>query len=204
MAALVAFHQRRKQDSRERLLVAAMTTFCDRGYQAASVEDIASTAGVSRMTFYRHFSSKADIAVDLFKIAAEEAMPRYLRLTSLPFWNRDTVIEWLTTLFEADQASRRLLRVFTQATADENGFTERAQELIRDLIQRFGTTIRAFAVDPDKPDERRQWLEAWLVIYEILDQSNHAALDSGVAADPLVIDILSDRFLHFVTAYSAL
>ena len=42
------------------------------------------------------------------------------------------------------------------------------------------------------------------MIYEILDQSNHAALDSGVAADPLVIDILSDRFLHFVTAYSAL
>ncbi len=76
MAALVAFHQRRKQDSRERLLAAAMTRFCDRGYLAVSVEDIASAAGVSRMTFYRHFSSKADIAVDLFKIAAEEAMPR--------------------------------------------------------------------------------------------------------------------------------
>ena len=121
----------------------------------------------------------------------------------MDFWNRDAVIEWIKSLFEADQADRRLLRIFTQASADEDGFTERAQELIRDLIRRLGAKIPAFAVDPDEPDQRRQWLEAWLLIYEILDQSNHAALDSGVADDPLVIDILSDRFLRFVTVSSA-
>jgi len=31
-----------------------------------------------------------------------------------------------------------------------------------------------------------------------LDLSNHAALDSGIATDPLVIEILTDRFLAFV------
>jgi hypothetical protein len=40
-------------------------------------------------------------------------------------------------------------------------------------------------------------LEAWLLIYEILDQSNHAARGAGVSADPLIIDILTDRFLRF-------
>ena len=78
VAALIDFHQRRKQDSRERLLAAAMTQFCDQSYLAVSVEDIASAAGVSRVTFYRHFNNKADIAADLFKVAAEAAIPRLL------------------------------------------------------------------------------------------------------------------------------
>jgi hypothetical protein len=31
-----------------------------------------------------------------------------------------------------------------------------------------------------------------------MDQSNHAALDSGIATDPLVIEIPTDRFPAFV------
>jgi AcrR family transcriptional regulator len=156
-------------------------------------------AGVSRMTFYRHFAGKADVAAELFRDAAEEALPRYLRIAEVDHADRAVVMYWLKSLFEADRANRRALRVFIQATADENHFTERAQKLIARLIERLGETIPAFAADQADPSERRRWLEAWLLIYEILDQSNHAALDSGVAADPLVLEILADRFLRFVT-----
>jgi hypothetical protein len=38
----------------------------------------------------------------------------------------------------------------------------------------------------------------WLLIYEVLDQGNHAARESGVATDPLMTNILADRFLGFV------
>jgi AcrR family transcriptional regulator len=200
--ALAAFQRRRRKDSRERLLGAATTLFCDRGYFAVSVDEVASAAGLSRMTFYRHFSSKADLAAHLFKLAAEAAMPRFLAIATMDLDDRDSVVNWITTLFGADRADRRLLRVFTQAMADEEGFTERAQELIRELISKLGGLIPAFAVDPERPDQRRQWLEAWLLIYEVLDQSNHAALDSGVATDPLIIGILADRFMQFVRQYA--
>jgi AcrR family transcriptional regulator len=202
VAGIIAVARQRKQDSRERLLAAGLTKFCEDGYISVSVEDIASVAEVSRVTFYRHFSGKADLAIELFTRAAAAAMPSLLRIGRSEFRHRTVVADWIAALFAADRANGRLLRVFTHATIDETSFTQRAQELISELILRLGATIPAFNVHPDRSEERRKWLEAWLLLYEILDQSNHAALNSGVAADPLVIEILTDRFLDFVNSES--
>jgi AcrR family transcriptional regulator len=199
---LAAFHQRRKQNSRERLIAAALEQFCERGYLRVSVEDIASSAGVSRMTFYRHFSGKAALAGELFKETSSEGLPRYTLIGDMDYRSRKVVAQWVTTLFAADRANRRILRVFTQATADEDGFTEQAQSFIGDLIKALGRSIEAFAIDPHLPEHRRRWLTAWLLLYELLDQSNHAAMESGVATDPLVIDILAERFVSFVEQHA--
>jgi AcrR family transcriptional regulator len=195
---MIAVAQQRRQDSRERLLAAGIEKFCDEGYMYVSVEDIARAAGVSRVTFYRHFNGKADLAIELFKRATAAAMPELLRIRHCEFRNRAVVTDWIGALFAADRANGRLLRVFTDATIDQASFTRRAQEFIGELILQLGEHIPSFDVRPDRPQERRKWLEAWLLLYEILDQSNHAALDSGVAADPLVMEILTDRFLAFV------
>ena len=200
---LADFQRRRKQGSRDQLLVAATEAFCARGYFDVSVEDIASGAGVSRMTFYRHFSSKPAIASELFQLNAEAAMPRLLAIGQRDFRDREVVEDWLAGIFAADRQKPRLLRVFIQANVDETGFTEKAHSFIGQLIAGLGQSIPAFAIDPASPADRLHWLEAWLVIYEILDQSNHAARGSGVATDPLVIEILAHRFLAFVGADAA-
>lgn len=198
LAGLAAFAQRRKQDCRERLIAAAVSRFCEASYLSVSVEDIAAAAGVSRVTFYRHFASKTALAVEVFRQASAAAMPRFLSLAAVEVGEPEAVRRWIAELFAADRLNRRLLRVFTQAAGAEPDFTARAQELIGDIIAGLGQRIPAFALRPDAPAERRRWLEAWLLIYEILDQSNHAALESGVASDPLVIDILTVRFDAFM------
>jgi AcrR family transcriptional regulator len=197
---MIAVARQRRQDSRERLLAAGIEKFCDDGYMYVSVEDIARAAGVSRVTFYRHFNGKADLAIELFKRATAAAMPELLRIRHSNFRNRTVVAGWIGALFAADRANGRLLRVFTDATIDQASFTRRAQEFIGELILQLGESIPSFDVRPYRPEERRKWLEAWLLLYEILDQSNHAALDSGVAADPLVMEILTDRFLAFAAS----
>jgi AcrR family transcriptional regulator len=203
IAGMIAAARLRKQDSRARLLAAGVSTFCKAGYVAVSVEDIALAAGVSRVTFYRHFNSKADLALELFRQTSAAAMPDFLRIGQSDYRDRTVVASWIGALFAADRANGRLLRVFTHATIDDASFTQRAQEFISALITQLGATIAAFHVHPDRPGERRQWLKAWLMLYEILDQSNHAALDSGVATDPLVIDLLTDRFVEFVSQRTA-
>lgn len=187
----------RKPGSRERLLAAATEKFLAEGYINVSVEDIAKTAGVSRMTFYRHFDDKVDISLKLFKQAVDKAKPCFLSIREVNFYNPSSVKAWITDQFELDRDNRSLLKVFGQATAEGTGFTEKAQAMIGDYITELGKSIPAFNLRPNVPGERRRWLEAWLLIYEILDQSNHAALDSGISSDPLVIDILTDKFLAF-------
>lgn len=182
------------------MLAAAAEAFCASDYFAVSVEDIAVAAGVSRMTFYRHFSGKAALALDLFRENVTAWRPLFLSIAGRDFRNRTEVAAWLADLFEADRNSGQLLRVFIQANAEESGFSQNAQAMIGELISDLGATIPAFALDADSASDRRCWMEAWLLIYEILDQSNHAARGSGVASNPLILDILAERFVKFVEA----
>ena len=52
-------------DLRERLLDAARDVFGSSGYASATVDDIITTAGTSRATFYRYFRSKEDLFDEL-------------------------------------------------------------------------------------------------------------------------------------------
>jgi AcrR family transcriptional regulator len=71
--------------TRERLLAAAEGLLDEGGYGAASVVAIAERAGVAAGTLYRHFESKSELFIELFRVvcdrelaamhAAAEAMP---------------------------------------------------------------------------------------------------------------------------------
>lgn len=58
--------ERRKAQTRARIVDAADRLFRERGYRGTSVEDIASAAGVGVRTIYLHFESKAAILLAYF------------------------------------------------------------------------------------------------------------------------------------------
>lgn len=196
--AIVSLARERKQGTRERLLDACLTLVCERGYAAVSVEDILSAAEVSRPTFYRHFRNKGQLAAELYSDLTASSMPRFLAIRDQD-WRDGAVVEaWILSLFDADRAKKRRHEVFALAMAQTPELVEPARQTIRDLIAGFAASIPAFALDPDLPEHRERWLEAWLIVFEILDQSNHAALGTGEANDPLIIRIMARRFLRFV------
>lgn len=62
-----------KPGGRERLVVAAVDLFTEQGYDATTVAQIAERAGVTRSTFFRHFSDKREVLV-----AGQESLGRLL------------------------------------------------------------------------------------------------------------------------------
>jgi AcrR family transcriptional regulator len=56
--------ERKKQQTKERLIGAALLLFRDRGYEGATVEAIAEAAEVSVTTFFRYFDSKEDVFLE--------------------------------------------------------------------------------------------------------------------------------------------
>ena len=70
------------QRTRSRILTAAMDLFTRGGYEKTTVAQIAAAAGVTEMTFYRHFGSKDQLLVDdpydPLIVAAIAAQPRTL------------------------------------------------------------------------------------------------------------------------------
>ena len=57
----------------ERLVVAAVDLFTEQGYDATTVAQIAERAGVTKSTFFRHFSDKRELLV-----AGQETLSRLL------------------------------------------------------------------------------------------------------------------------------
>ncbi len=54
----------RGEDTRERLRQTALQLFSEQGYDAVTVAQLARAAGVSHMTFFRHFATKEAVVVD--------------------------------------------------------------------------------------------------------------------------------------------
>ncbi len=59
--------------ARERLVVAAVDLFTEQGYDATTVAQIAERAGVTKSTFFRHFSDKRELLA-----AGQETLSRLL------------------------------------------------------------------------------------------------------------------------------
>lgn len=54
----------RSEQTRERLRAAALSLFVEHGFDATTVNQVAAAAGVSHMTFFRHFAAKEDVVLD--------------------------------------------------------------------------------------------------------------------------------------------
>lgn len=67
----------RQAASQARLRTAALELFASRGYETTTVDEIAQRAGVSRRTYFRHFSSKEEVIFpdhDRLLVAVEDSL----------------------------------------------------------------------------------------------------------------------------------
>ena len=70
---------RNKADTQARILAAATELFVERGYEGATVSDIADEAGVSRTTVFWHFSDKASLFREAFSRMLEPFRESFAR-----------------------------------------------------------------------------------------------------------------------------
>jgi AcrR family transcriptional regulator len=63
-------------DRRAEILDAALDVFSERGYHAASIDEIASQAGISKALIYEHFPSKKDLHASLLERHVQEIFER--------------------------------------------------------------------------------------------------------------------------------
>ncbi|HEX2128979.1 MAG TPA: TetR/AcrR family transcriptional regulator [Solirubrobacterales bacterium] len=73
--AKLPFKPRMKREERRAVIEeAASRLIAERGYDAASLEDIAAAAGVSKAVLYDHFASKAELQISLLSSASDALM----------------------------------------------------------------------------------------------------------------------------------
>lgn len=145
----------RARRTRDRILEAALDLFERHGYDATTTSEIAAAAGVTAMTFFRHFPTKAAVLVsdpyDPMIAAAVGAQPAALRPLER---TRLGMLAALSTIGPLEDATARrriglvaslpsLRAAVVAATAD----TERAivDRLVADGASRFDASVAAAA-----------------------------------------------------------
>ena len=81
-----------KEASRTAMLKAAQRLFREKGISGASVDTIASAAGLTSGSFYKHFSGKAEAVAEVVRLSLERAARR---VTMLQQSRRRNPAQWL-------------------------------------------------------------------------------------------------------------
>jgi len=113
--------QQRSEETRARILEAAVKQFSSSGYDAASVDDICAEAGVSKGAFYHHFPSKQAVFLTLFEdwLKTVDAGLEAARKTTVPE-TLTNMSRMLPVIFsQADNRLPMFLEFWLQASRDK-------------------------------------------------------------------------------------
>jgi AcrR family transcriptional regulator len=138
-----------RAQSRRVIVLAAGSTFVERGYEASSIEEIAHRAGLTRTALLYHFKSKEELlsaVVEPLLIALDEllaATPPVEQPT--PSGRRDVIERLLEVLVRHRDAAEALVRFQSNLSALEIGAASGRYQA--ELALRLGG--RAAETDPD-------------------------------------------------------
>ena len=135
---------------RTRLLEAAGRAVAEKGYAAATIEDIVRGAGVSKKTFYEHFADKLDCFLAAYEAASDELF-EHVRAA------QDAADDWVDRSRAGIHAYLRwlaaepaLARVFLIEIAAAGPEALACRERLRD---RYAERMRELQETNDVPDE---------------------------------------------------
>lgn len=120
--------------TRSLLLQSGLETFQEKGYAAATIDDIASRAGTTRQTFYHHFGSKTDVVRELIVVLDEnfttgDDPPLSSVVES---GSRELIRAWLDRKFSQWVDAKPYLEVAYQAAVSEPEVDEALEAWFRD------------------------------------------------------------------------
>ncbi len=132
-------------ETREKLLESARAAFGQKGFAAATIDEIAEGAGFSRSAFYSNFSTKEDLAVELMGQQMEQDVMRIAQVTQAADGPVETLPQRLCAAFPDTEKTSdwELLRLEMLMLAQRNpAFAARCQELYKPQRARVAQGVR--------------------------------------------------------------
>jgi AcrR family transcriptional regulator len=160
-----AENNRIRRATREHILKTALSLFCDKGYYATSIEEIAKQAQISKGLLYHYFKSKADVLAALVDIRISEVLTVMNAAKAQP-----TPVEQIRHIAEGALADvqqqpdvfRFYLNLFSQPKLDPI-VAQSTQKLMDEQSRQFEVQTQMFAkLGLENPRQRSLYFSATL------------------------------------------
>lgn len=165
----------RGRRNREALISAAVELFETQGYDATTVDQIATAAGVAPRTYFHHFATKEDILFDGYAERLDEAARRFRESRSTTLWG--ALSEASAAVAEAIAAQPEIFVVRARMYASHPALRATRLRINDDWIDQMTSEVMRW-LDTDADSDLRPRLAATVV-----NGANRAAIDTWVAGD---------------------
>jgi len=167
----------------------AKRVFAERGYGAATVEDIVKAARASRATFYAHFTSKAEVMAEIYE-SLMPATPEYWRRLDRSLGSRHDLKSWLEEAIDWWEKHRDILPALHEAAVVDQEIATKQYTNLRRLSDEL-TGYFAAARGPKKRAEAR--LRIMLLISQLDDFCMKWVVQKTIEADrAMVLEVLTE------------
>lgn len=170
-----------KSDKAAAILSGALEVFTTRGYAAASMDRIASAAGVSKPTLYSYFQDKEGLFIALIQSLTEKNQKILFDLPATPDPSQpaDTVLRFIaTSVIDEFEQNQPLLTLMRLLIGESERFPELAKTFVRDIQKPLFEGLSAyFEAQPEfnfpDPMVAARIFAASLVHYLIIQKALH-------------------------------
>jgi AcrR family transcriptional regulator len=184
-AEKLSLREAQKRLTRERLIAAGEAEFKIRGYNETTAENIATSAGTSRATFYVYFKSKAEVVLELMQRSAPDVLSAYSDLDTITKPTLKNVRSWLRATMALWDTRRNDFTIMEQALANDDAVTDL---WISTLANTYQVMPRTFGRLTNAKDHERARLHL-LTLQSGLERMMYFAV---IRRRPVKMDLLLD------------
>ena len=173
------------------IIKTSLDLFMRYGIKRVTVEEICKTAGVSKMTFYKHFKNKLDLALFILDNIFQEGVSRYKRIMDqdIPYSEKAKEIIKLK-LISTEDLSKEMLKDFYDKSIPE------VAEMIQKITQENFKLLLDDLVTAQKKGEIRQDINLHFIIH-MLSQMQEMATDEKLLSLYGSTQALASEFINF-------
>jgi AcrR family transcriptional regulator len=151
---LIDISKRCQSEQEGRLLMAALELFDEKGYNEVSIQEIVERAHVSKSTFYKFYTNKENILIDLFRKIADEVFAVIDRAMDKEERKANKSLAGIRTYIEICLQNERIARLFLIESA---GMSSELEQVRREAHERFAkiiqTKVEPYLTDDKSPED---------------------------------------------------